>query len=217
MPNPRYASGLRHRRLVAGEIFSASKRAAHAGRQAHAFPPSVRRSIPEPEPPIGLGPPQGLLPKCRRLSARRVGQGRFLAFLLLFVGTGLCAGASLSHSASYWWTTVAGMLAVVAMGIQNTLSRTALADLGPTTIMTGNTTQIVIDLTDLPNATPERADAIRVRLRKMLPAVTGFAAGAVLGALAFAATSFWCVLLPALLLAALCLQRWQASLRASNP
>ncbi|MGT2493191.1 DUF1275 family protein [Cupriavidus basilensis] len=90
-----------------------------------------------------------------------------------------------------------GMLAVVAMGIQNALSRTALADLGPTTIMTGNTTQIVIDLVDLSSAGPEQAGAIHVRLRKMLPAVAGFAAGAVLGALAFAAVSFWCVLLPA--------------------
>lgn len=131
-------------------------------------------------------------------------------FLLLFVGAGLWVRGGVGLSAGSWWATLAGMLAVVAMGIQNALSRTALADLGPTTIMTGNTTQIVIDLVDLSSAGPEQAGAIHVRLRKMLPAVVGFAAGAVLGALAFAAISFWCVLLPVLLLAALCRQRWQA-------
>jgi uncharacterized membrane protein YoaK (UPF0700 family) len=98
------------------------------------------------------------------------------------------------------------------MGIQNALSRTALSDLGPTTIMTGNTTQIVIDLVDLSSAGPDQAGAIRARLRKMVPAVAGFAAGAVLGALAYAAISFWCVLLPVLLLAVLCRQRWPAKL-----
>ncbi|RDK06789.1 YoaK family protein [Cupriavidus lacunae] len=132
-------------------------------------------------------------------------------FLLLFVGTGLLATlARAGLSAGSSLATLAGMLAVVAMGIQNALSRTALADLGPTTIMTGNTTQIVIDLVDLLTAGPEQAGAIRARLRKMLPAVAGFAAGAVLGALAFAAISFWCVLLPVLMLAALCRQQWQA-------
>lgn len=130
-------------------------------------------------------------------------------FLLLFVGAGLWAKSGAGLSAGSVLATLAGMLAVVAMGIQNALSRTALADLGPTTIMTGNTTQIVIDLVDLPSAGPEQAMAIRARLRKMLPAVLGFAAGAVLGALAFAAVSFWSVLLPVVLLAALCRQRWQ--------
>jgi uncharacterized membrane protein YoaK (UPF0700 family) len=133
-------------------------------------------------------------------------------FLLLFVGAGLWARAGEGISAGSLPSMLAGMFAVVAMGIQNALSRTALADLGPTTIMTGNTTQIVIDLVDLPTAGPEQAGPIRARLRKMLPAVAGFAAGAILGALAYAAISFWCVLLPALLLAALCRQRWPAKL-----
>lgn len=133
-------------------------------------------------------------------------------FLLLFVSAGLWAKAGAGLSAGSLPSILAGMLAVIAMGIQNALSRTALADLGPTTIMTGNTTQIVIDLVDLSSAGPEQAGAIHARLRKMLPAVAGFAAGAVLGALAFAAISFWCVLLPVLLLAALCRQRWQARL-----
>jgi len=133
-------------------------------------------------------------------------------FLLLFVGMGLWASGGEGLSAGSLPSTLAGMVAVIAMGMQNALSRTALADLGPTTIMTGNTTQIVIDLVDLVSAAPEQAGAIRARLRKMLPAVAGFAAGAVLGSLAYVAISFWCVLLPVVLLAALCRQRWPAKL-----
>lgn len=133
-------------------------------------------------------------------------------FLLLFMGAGLWAKATTGLSANSSLTTLAGMLAVVAMGIQNALSRTALADLGPTTIMTGNTTQIVIDLVDLSSAGLKQANAIRARLFKMLPAVVGFAVGAVLGALAFAVVSFWGVLLPTVLLAVLCRQRQQVRL-----
>jgi len=132
-------------------------------------------------------------------------------FLLLFAVTGLLVQTGAGLTAGSAFSVLAGMLAVIAMGIQNALSRTALADLGPTTIMTGNTTQVVVDLVDLSSAEPEQASAIHGRLRKMVPAVAGFAMGAVLGSLAYAALSFWCVLLPVLLLATLCRQRWQAA------
>ncbi|MDM8356880.1 YoaK family protein [Pandoraea communis] len=104
---------------------------------------------------------------------------------------------------------VAGMLAVVALGIQNALSRTSLSDLGPTTIMTGNTTQIVIDLVDLPSASEGERKAIRGRLKKMVPALAGFASGAALGALGYSVLSLWCVVLPIVLLMALSLSTWR--------
>lgn len=97
---------------------------------------------------------------------------------------------------------VTGLLGVAAMGIQNAISRTALSEVGPTTIMTGNTTQIVIDLVDLPSASATQREAIQRRLRKMAPAIAGFALGAVLGALVYAWFSFWSVLLPVMLLLA---------------
>ncbi|GJG94096.1 YoaK family protein [Cupriavidus pauculus] len=102
---------------------------------------------------------------------------------------------------------ICGLLAVAAMGIQNTLSRTALADAGPTTIMTGNTTQIVIDAVDYAGATGEARSAIRKRLGKMLPAVLGFATGAIAGALALANWSFWSMSLPIALLLMLTIRR----------
>jgi len=119
-------------------------------------------------------------------------------FLLLFMVAGLRISPITDAAAASAIAT--GLLAVVAMGIQNALSRTALADLGPTTIMTGNTTQIVIDLVDLPSAPQAQREAIRSRLGKMVPALAGFACGAMLGALAYSALSMWSVLVPVVLL-----------------
>ena len=49
---------------------------------------------------------------------------------------------------------VAGLLGVAAMAVQNAGSRLILANHGPTTMMTGNTTQAVIDLVDTCAAFP---------------------------------------------------------------
>jgi uncharacterized membrane protein YoaK (UPF0700 family) len=129
------------------------------------------------------------------------------AVLMLFIVTGLHAYPISDPGTPA--AVGAGMLAVVAMGIQNSLSRTSLADLGPTTIMTGNTTQIVIDLVDLPSASEMQRKAIRDRLKKMVPALAGFALGAALGALGYSKLSIWCVMLPAALLTALSVLTWR--------
>ncbi|AOB33545.1 permease [Bordetella sp. H567] len=126
------------------------------------------------------------------------------ALLAAFMATGLVAVPLTDPSAPL--VVICGLLGVAAMGIQNAMSRTLLADAGPTTIMTGNTTQIVIDAVDLPGATPEARAAIRRRLGKMLPAVIGFASGAIIGAFAFKLVSFWSLALPAVLLLSLSLQ-----------
>jgi uncharacterized membrane protein YoaK (UPF0700 family) len=129
------------------------------------------------------------------------------SLLALFMAASLHAAPVTDPSAPA--AILAGMLAVTAMGIQNALSRTALLDLGPTTIMTGNTTQIVIDLVDLPTSSGTQRDAIRRRLRKMGPALAAFALGAILGALAYARLSVWCVLLPTALLVAISIPAWR--------
>ncbi|OZI59854.1 YoaK family protein [Bordetella genomosp. 11] len=120
------------------------------------------------------------------------------ALLAAFMVAGLVASPMSDPSAPL--VVLCGLLGVAAMGVQNAMSRTILSDAGPTTIMTGNTTQIVIDAVDLPRATPEARAAIRRRMGKMLPAVIGFALGAIIGAFAFKLGSFWSVLLPTVLL-----------------
>ncbi|CAJ0814109.1 YoaK family protein [Ralstonia flaminis] len=97
-------------------------------------------------------------------------------------------------------TIVVGLIGVAAMGVQNAKARIVLSEHAPTTIMTGNTTQIVIDVVELLSPDSTQKDGARTRLRKMLPPLMGFAIGAVLGALAFGVVSFWCVVPPVLIL-----------------
>lgn len=100
-------------------------------------------------------------------------------------------------------TIVVGLIGVAAMGVQNAKARIVLSDHAPTTIMTGNTTQVVIDLVELATPGSTQKSGSRARLRKMVPPLIGFATGAMLGALAFSAVSFWCVLPPIFILTGL--------------
>lgn len=127
-------------------------------------------------------------------------------FLLLFMAAGIAASPLDDPATPTALAT--GLLAVIAMGIQNALSRTTLLELGPTTIMTGNTTQIVIDLVDLPGATASQRTTIHARLGKMVPALGGFAAGAIMGAYLHSALSMWSVLVPLIILLAVDARLW---------
>ena len=91
---------------------------------------------------------------------------------------------------------VAGLLGVAAMAVQNAGSRLVLANHGPTTMMTGNTTQAVIDLVDLLRRLPGEHPEARKRLKLLIPAILAFLAGVLLGALSYATFSFWCLLIP---------------------
>lgn len=91
---------------------------------------------------------------------------------------------------------VAGLLGVAAMAVQNAGSRLILQNHGPTTMMTGNTAQAVIDLVDLLRAHPEENPQARRRLKLLVPAILAFTAGALLGAYAYVTFSFWCLLIP---------------------
>jgi uncharacterized membrane protein YoaK (UPF0700 family) len=121
---------------------------------------------------------------------------------MLFLGTFLGVGvyASPIADADAPLTVLTGMLGVVAMAIQNAASRTTFAGHGPTTVMTGNVTQIVIDLADL--AFGGAAAPARARLRRMAPAVAGFLVGAIGGAFGMVHLGFFCLLLPLAALAA---------------
>jgi uncharacterized membrane protein YoaK (UPF0700 family) len=92
---------------------------------------------------------------------------------------------------------IMGMTLVSAMAIQNAAQRIHLGAAPPTTLMTGTTTQIMIDIADLIRGTPGVArDAIILRLRRMSVAVVSFAAGAAAGAFLFHAIGGWCFALP---------------------
>lgn len=94
-----------------------------------------------------------------------------------------------------------GMLAVAAMAVQNAASRLVFTGLSPTTVMTGNVTQVIIDWVDnLAKPSPEQVAAAKSRLRRMLPSVVTFALGAIGGALLFRVFGFGCFLLAIILL-----------------
>lgn len=92
-----------------------------------------------------------------------------------------------------------GMLGVAAMGVQNGIGRVVIGHLAATTVMTVNVSQVVVDLTDRVCRVGDVAQ-IGARLRRTLPPVLAFAVGALAGAFGVALATFWCMLLPALIL-----------------
>ena len=98
------------------------------------------------------------------------------------------------------WALLAGMTLVAAMGMQNAAHRAHLAHTPPSTIMTGTTTQIMLDLAEvLHGVRPEVAAITRARLTRLTLSVAVFAAGCGLAALGYAYAGKWCfVVLPLL-------------------
>lgn len=99
------------------------------------------------------------------------------------------------------WVLATGLFGAAAMGVQNAAARLAFSDLAPTTVMTGNVTQLVIDAVEFLRGGAD--PALRRRLRKLLWPILAFAAGAISGALAFLHASWWALLVPLSVLLAL--------------
>ncbi|MCM2398137.1 DUF1275 family protein [Rhizobium sp. S95] len=97
---------------------------------------------------------------------------------------------------------IVGMTLVAAMAIQNAVHRAHMATQPPTTLMTGTTTQIMLDLADLlTGGHPADAGTVRSRLMRMGLSVVTFALGCAGGALAFMASPVWCFAVPPVLVA----------------
>jgi uncharacterized membrane protein YoaK (UPF0700 family) len=124
--------------------------------------------------------------------------GLEIALLAAFMLAGLAHPPASAGDAAALLT---GLLGVAAMAVQNAASRTVFKELVPTTVMTGNTTQIVIDAVD--RLRGAGSPALDARLRAMAPAVAAFAVGAMLGGLGIARVGFLCLGLPVLLLVGL--------------
>jgi len=130
-----------------------------------------------------------------RVAARLLGERRqpglrgllALQALLLVAGTVLVLRLAPGHDGDAAAEVVAGMVLVAAMALQNTASRVHLAAAPPTTMMTGTTTQVMIDLADLygaPLPAEQRAAAVD-RLARMGANLGGFAVGCGAAALLF--------------------------------
>ena len=91
------------------------------------------------------------------------------------------------------WAIWAGVLGASAMGIQNAAARFAFPAMAPTTVMTGNVTQLVIDAVDLLRG--GAGDAIRQRATGLIVPMIGFAVGAIGGAFGYAYAGFVALLM----------------------
>jgi uncharacterized membrane protein YoaK (UPF0700 family) len=117
--------------------------------------------------------------------------------VLLSLGAVLAIAFGPFESGDGWSALSTGMVLVAAMAIQNAIHRIHMGALPPTTIMTGNTIQIMIDLADLLRGVPTAArEVIRVRLSRMSVGVAAFAAGCAAAALLYAMQGIWCFVLP---------------------
>jgi uncharacterized membrane protein YoaK (UPF0700 family) len=119
---------------------------------------------------------------------------------------------------------VVGGLGVAAMGIQNTLMRDMLSGLCPTTFMTGNITQLAMDLVEVvvPAGAPgpeqrasQRAEALR-RLRRFGAPLAGFVVGTCLGAYLTAVYGLGAVVLPAAVTGGLGCSAWRRARTGSS-
>jgi uncharacterized membrane protein YoaK (UPF0700 family) len=88
----------------------------------------------------------------------------------------------------------AGLLGAAAMGVHSATSRLLLAHLVPTSMMTGNVTQLVIETVDVLRGDADGGAA--QRCRKFLWPLLGFAAGAIAAAFAYRAFGFIALILP---------------------
>jgi uncharacterized membrane protein YoaK (UPF0700 family) len=98
-----------------------------------------------------------------------------------------------------WSAILTGMTLVSAMAIQNAVHRIHLGTAPPTTLMTGTTTQIMIDVADaIRGLSPDARAATLLRLRHMSVAVLTFALGAAVAAYLFSQLGSWCFVVPPL-------------------
>jgi uncharacterized membrane protein YoaK (UPF0700 family) len=147
---------------------------------------------------VALAPTAGL--PVTRVSALHTLLGIKVALLIL--GAALAIGLGPFDSGDGWSALLTGMTLVAAMSIQNAIHRIHMNAAPPTTIMTGNTTQIMIDLADLLRGVPAEArKAILTRLSRMSGSVAAFAAGCAAAALAYAKQGVWCFAIPPIIAA----------------
>lgn len=93
---------------------------------------------------------------------------------------------------------VAGILGAAAMGVQNAYVKLLLSTMAPSTVMTGNVTQLVIDLVDI--ARGDGDDALKARCSKFFWPIVAFGLGAIAAAFVYKMIGFIGLLLPCFIL-----------------
>ena len=120
--------------------------------------------------------------------------------LTLFLVVGVAYGAQVQSSQQFLILMV-GFFALVAMGLQNVVSRELFTDLPGTTAMTTNLTLFVLEIIELigigsrlGSRTP--AVSVQTRYARAVPVLGGFVIGAIVGAYGVNALGFWSITVP---------------------
>lgn len=137
---------------------------------------------------------------CRLLAFRLKVAGRpalrsllTLQLLLFTAAAGVAAWQGPFEDPDKGWALLLGMTLVAAMAMQNAAHRAHLAHTPPSTVMTGTTTQIMLDLADLLHGVrPEVAAITKARLVRLTFSVAVFATGCGLAALIYTHVGKWC-------------------------
>lgn len=120
----------------------------------------------------------------------------FLAAFMLFGMAAMPLGETAGTLAM-----AAGLFGAAAMGVHSATSRLLLGQLAPTSMMTGNVTQIVIDTVEFLRG--ERGAGLGARCAKFVWPVIAFGAGAIASAFLWHAIGFIALCLPLAILAVL--------------
>jgi len=165
--------------------------------------PSLLKLLAFPAFILGVAAARLLVARCERQGKAAV-KPAYLLQLVLLLGFMVCGmlAEPLARSAGTL-ALIAGLLGAAAMGAHSAASKLVLTQLAPTSMMTGNVTQLVIDTVDRLRGAADAAT--RARCAKFFWPVLAFALGC--GAAAFAYLAFGFVAL-AVPLAILCLHLW---------
>ena len=117
--------------------------------------------------------------------------------LVLFAAAAALAWLNMPFAPTDTWVSFAvGMLLVAAMAIQNALHRIHWLKEPPTTVMTGSTTQLMLDVADWLGSPQSKANEIKARFNRTLPNMLGFALGCAVAALVFHFLPKWALVMP---------------------
>ena len=116
--------------------------------------------------------------------------------VLLIGGAALAIRFGPFHDGDSREAILTGMVLVAAMAIQNAVNRVHLGSDPPSTVMTGTTTQIMLDLADGLYARTGEAARPTSRLARMSTNIVVFALGCGAAALLFVRFGVWCFVVP---------------------
>ncbi|MGJ5205721.1 YoaK family protein [Bradyrhizobium sp. HKCCYLR20261] len=116
--------------------------------------------------------------------------------VLLVLGAALAIHFGPFHNGDSHEAILTGMVLVAAMAIQNAVHRIHLPTAPPSTLMTGTTTQVMIDLADKIYIRDKGQAPPPARLVQMAVNVAAFALGCGAAALLFVRLGSWCFVIP---------------------